>query len=216
MKLAELLLEASDREIRETIAEWRNEFKRMAYSKMSFGSCRVENGKIIHTSEKLAIYQFMLKDGKLAAPFESAIKVDVWANVGTLSSFENFPKEIVYGNVKASKIGQSKLHFNYAHDRLTSLEYFPRNISGSISTYNLRNLSLSRCNKHIDKIDGTWFLNTKYVGPILGTLQIKGLREVSFGSEAQSILTKYLRGDRDILECQEELITKGFKEYAKL
>jgi hypothetical protein len=31
-----------------------------------------------------------------------------------------------------------------------------------------------------------------------------------------SILNKHLQNDKDILECQEELITNGFKEYAKL
>ncbi len=30
------------------------------------------------------------------------------------------------------------------------------------------------------------------------------------------ILNKHLQNDKDILECQEELITNGFKEYAKL
>jgi hypothetical protein len=35
-------------------------------------------------------------------------------------------------------------------------------------------------------------------------------------SEWAEIIENHLVADRDILECQEELIDKGFKEYAKL
>ena len=58
---------------------------------------------------------------------------------------------------------------------------------------------------------------------ILGLLYIKDLEIVSppFGKgeeliNALIILHKHLKGDNDVLECQEELISAGYKEYAKL
>ena len=53
---------------------------------------------------------------------------------------------------------------------------------------------------------------------MLGILLIKDLKKISFSDniEVQNIINKHLDGDRDILECQEELITNGLKEFAKL
>lgn len=55
----------------------------------------------------------------------------------------------------------------------------------------------------------------------LGLLLIKGLTHLDFGMRNKSIpwveiIFRHFKGDRDVLECQEELIEKGFKNYAKL
>jgi (2Fe-2S) ferredoxin len=55
---------------------------------------------------------------------------------------------------------------------------------------------------------------------MLCILLIKDLKIIHFknidNEDAGVIIQRHLTGDRDILECQEELITNGLKEYAKL
>ena len=53
---------------------------------------------------------------------------------------------------------------------------------------------------------------------MLGLMLVKGLQEIEFNikEEIEKIFNRHLKGERDILDCQEELITKRFKEYAKL
>lgn len=59
---------------------------------------------------------------------------------------------------------------------------------------------------------------------ILGIMLIKNLKNIEFMfktktneyEEIENIINRHLKSDRDILECQEELIDKGFKQYAKL
>lgn len=56
---------------------------------------------------------------------------------------------------------------------------------------------------------------------VLGLLLIKGLTYLDFGIKNKKapwvqIIFNHFKGDKDVLECQEELIENGFKEYAKL
>ena len=53
---------------------------------------------------------------------------------------------------------------------------------------------------------------------MLGLMLVKGLQEIEFNikEEIEKIFNRHLQGDKDILDCQEQLITEGFKEYAKL
>ena len=67
--------------------------------------------------------------------------------------------------------------------------------------------------------------NTTLPTNLLGILLLRGVKSITIGhstsQQAQfrsvsDILNKHLKGDRDINECQEELIDAGFKEQAKL
>lgn len=57
---------------------------------------------------------------------------------------------------------------------------------------------------------------------VLGLILIKNLEKFSFEDfkgevhPVQNIINKHLKGSRDVLECQEELIENGYKQYAKL
>ena len=66
-----------------------------------------------------------------------------------------------------------------------------------------------------------WFTGPSIILPsnMLGLLMVRSLKKVKVSgvnSQLGDILTKHLRGDRDINECQEELIEAGFKAQAKL
>jgi hypothetical protein len=48
-------------------------------------------------------------------------------------------------------------------------------------------------------------------------MRIKGLTMVYLDNkQVMDILNKYLKGDRDIIRCQSELLDAGLEEYAKL
>jgi hypothetical protein len=48
-------------------------------------------------------------------------------------------------------------------------------------------------------------------------MRIKGLTKVYLDNkQVMGILNKYLKGDRDIIKCQSELLDAGLEEYAKL
>jgi hypothetical protein len=52
---------------------------------------------------------------------------------------------------------------------------------------------------------------------VLGLMRIKGLTKVYLDNkQVMDILNKYLKGDRDIIRCQSELLDAGLEEYAKL
>jgi hypothetical protein len=105
---------------------------------------------------------------------------------------------------------------------LTSLEGAPQQVGYDFSCYECTSLtSLKGIGKqYLKKCDNELFLfsckNLK--SHMLGILLIKDLKKISFSDniEVQNIINKHLDGDRDILECQEELITNGLKEFAKL
>ena len=76
---------------------------------------------------------------------------------------------------------------------------------------------LFRSHKQIDVINSAFYLGGNPIkSNILGLLQIKHLKTVKNSHPAFIILSKHLNGDKDILECQEELISNGYKEFAKL
>lgn len=88
--------------------------------------------------------------------------------------------------------------------------------------------SLKDIHKHISYIHDRLDFLAPIKSNILGILKIKGIRTLGLGVEMKNypefeqcnevfgILRKHLAKDRNILECQEELMDNGFKEYAKL
>jgi hypothetical protein len=107
---------------------------------------------------------------------------------------------------------------------LTSLKGGPLQINGDFTSYNCISLtSLKGIGKQYLKKCGE-LLNldncSNLKSHMLGILLIKDLKIIHFkniaNEDAGVIIQSHLDSDRDILECQEELITNGLKEYAKL
>jgi hypothetical protein len=81
-------------------------------------------------------------------------------------------------------------------------------------------MTLKNINKHIECKKIVFNYPKNIIGNALSLLLIKNLEiiSVSFGGHPPwlRIINKHLTLDKDVLECQEELITNGLKEYAKL
>jgi hypothetical protein len=112
---------------------------------------------------------------------------------------------------------------------LTSLKGMARVIDEDALVYSESLTSCSGIHKDLKLVHGGKFaFPDKVSSSILGFLMINKLmevravsisggRSVKFPSHrAATIVTRHLQGDRDVLECQEELITAGLKEFAKL
>jgi hypothetical protein len=108
--------------------------------------------------------------------------------------------------------------FSCSQNHLTSLEGVPMIIRGNL-TANKNNLtSLKGIHKQIKQIDGSAFFEYNPIrSHVLGLLKIKNLIRVYLtGDEIEDIVNKYLKGDKDIFACQEELIEAGYPEFAQL
>lgn len=77
--------------------------------------------------------------------------------------------------------------------------------------------SFNNVHKFITGINSIFYLPESLESNILGLLLIKKL-DFCTGLKApvMDIMNRHLSSGKDVLECQEELIEKGFKEYAKL
>jgi hypothetical protein len=127
----------------------------------------------------------------------------------------------------ASYVGEG---FDCANNEITSLEYAPEKIGRSFFCGQNPISSLSGIGrKYLKEIPGG-ILNTygcPIVSNVLGIFLIKGLTQFRMVSEIGSskldqrykvhkLLRRLIEEETDILDAQEELITNGFKEYAKL
>ena len=104
---------------------------------------------------------------------------------------------------------------------ITSLEFAPQSVGGNFSCSGTNITSLKGIGKdYLKEVKGYIILNDchELKSNMLCLLLVKGLQTIFFDTnyEVQYIFNRHLIGERDILDCQEELITKGFKEYAKL
>ncbi len=117
--------------------------------------------------------------------------------------------------------GPSKVDGNYmaySNKLLTSLEGGPSYVGERLELSFCGLTSLHNIHKIINHIgDGADFTKNPIKSHVLGLLLIDGLEQVWFNNKkVQSIINKHLKGDRDVFECQEELIEAGLDEYAQL
>ena len=102
---------------------------------------------------------------------------------------------------------------------LTSLEGVAPTI-GTIFTCmgNKQITSLHNIHKHIKSIySGANFNMTPIKSHVLGLLLINDLASVWLDNkQVEKIINKHLKGDRDFIDCQEELMNAGFDDYAQL
>jgi hypothetical protein len=76
--------------------------------------------------------------------------------------------------------------------------------------------------KYIKSVETLSIQSTKYLTGFLGLMSLnKKVRFLEFDLanpefyKAEKIIQEHFASDRDVLECQEELITNGLKQYAK-
>jgi len=150
---------------------------------------------------------FHLDDAKIThipVPF-GVIGGSFQANIETLKSFENFPTRIL-GNL-------------YAYDtNVESFDGLQTEVDGGVDlTMNQKLIDWVGVYKHLPRIGGALKFDVDYVKRGgLGVLLIKELSEISSGnSDVDAIINKYLRSDRNIFDCQEELIDAGFAHLAR-
>ena len=110
-------------------------------------------------------------------------------------------------------------------NRLITLNDGPTHVYKNYSASSNNIKTLKDIHKHIRQIGEVLYLhNNPIQSHILGLLLIKELRKVysvgntffSTGNAIFEIINNHIGRDRDVLECQEELISAGYKEYAKL
>jgi len=131
-----------------------------------------------------------------------------WCSDNKLTSLEFCPKEV--GG-----------YFNCSNNQLTSLEFCPKEVGGNFGCYNNQLTSLADIHKHLKKMNGKFYA---YDNPIksnvIGLLLVKGCNKVELDNkQVEEILNKHLpntRGHLGLLECQEDLLSAGFEEYAEL
>ena len=118
------------------------------------------------------------------------------------------------------KVGNN---FNCSDNLLTSLEYAPEYTNGMFFATRNKITNLKDIHKQIKSIGSTFWIDGNPIkSHVLGLLLIKSLISVvadttsTFRMPAFDIINRHLEKDKDVLECQEELISSGFKEYAKL
>lgn len=113
---------------------------------------------------------------------------------------------------------------------LYSFDGIPKRINGRLDINNAPGMtSLHDIENHFEYINERLILPNSIKSDILGVLKIKGLQGISFRDEfsvtedkvlsihkVEKIVNKHLSKDKDIVECQEELIDNGFKDFANL
>ena len=180
------------------------------------------DGSVAFYDHITTIHDFML-DAQHELPFQFYKCNALHFEAPLLKSFKNFP-EFVYGddfNYKqdggAVKLAEGR------YNNITSLEGLDINAKNcKIDFSQCKNLSYTNVHKHIKGARGVFIANN-YVGPLLGFLMIPNLQEVKryISSDADlnhalEILNTHLAGERDLIDCQQELIEAGLKQYANI
>ena len=143
-----------------------------------------------------------------------------------LTSLEGAPS-VVKGNFSCFNNNLTSLEgapsavkgdFYCSYNNLTSLEGAPSVVKGVFSCSNNKLTSLAGIHKIIKEIHGAaYFRSNPIKSSVLGLMRIKGLTKVFLDNkQVMGILNKYLKGDRDIIKCQSELLDAGLEEFAKL
>jgi hypothetical protein len=222
MKVNELLREdkAEDLRIRKLIQDYKEGNGTCTFKNM-FPQHSIKNG-LVYVKKNFRInHCFLDANGELIVPFGICGSLEVEAE--DLSSFKGFPEILNSGNDT-----EHVLQFYGIYKKITSLEGITKILNGDVLMGGIENLSYSKCNKYINQIDGNLVINGGYEGPLLSMLNIKNLNIIWYSQSlahisnsvklrnACQIINKHLSSDKDILECQEELIANGLKEHAKL
>ena len=161
----------------------------------------IENGKL---NTQGAFYLDDQEITHVPVPF-GTVGGSFQANIETLKSFENFP-EFIKGNL-----------YTYDTD-IDSFDGLHTEVDGGVDfTMNEKLTDWVGVYKHLIRVSGRLKFDVDYIKRGgLGILLIKEVEEISSGdSDVDKIFNKYLKGDRNVLDCQEELIDAGFARLAR-
>ena len=108
--------------------------------------------------------------------------------------------------------------FNLDQLKLTSLVGFPSYVARNLYVSNNKLTNLHNIHHHIrhigNKID---FGGNPITSHVLGLLKIESLVSVNMDNvTVRNIINKHLNGDKDVLDCAEELVEAGYEAYAQL
>lgn len=224
MRLKELLREdrMSNNEIKGWLERWGSEYQERA--------AIISNGLVSFAQQDpIIIVDKIVNDARMITddnelPFQLGNVPSIVIRDSALASFKNFPK-IIRG-----PIGYLSNHMainlddnSHTFSKIRSLEGITEVNPGGVNLRYCKYLNYSKVHTFIKEVNNTLTIHSDYVGPILGFLNIKELKDVwQYGPDelllekALKILNSHLKGDKDIMDCQEELIQKGCKEFAKL
>jgi hypothetical protein len=156
----------------------------------------------------------------------SAVNGSFYCSYNNLTSLEGAPSVVngdfyCYSNNLTSLEGAPSVMngvFYCYNNKLTSLAGAPSVVKGVFNCSYNKLKSLAGIHKIIKEIHGiAYFRNNPIKSNVLGLMRIKGLTKVYLDNkQVMGILNKYLKGDRDIIKCQSELLDAGLEEYAKL
>jgi hypothetical protein len=220
-------MQNSEKEIRVIIKNYRESgLEHGGVKKRVFGKHKIVNGQV-ELDTTFYLYNSLLnEEGKIPFQFTKNTK-QVFVCAHDLTSLWELPRECTckgaIGNINDALI------FNRNHEKIKTLEGITPIIYGGLVFFNQVDINLTNIHKHIKLLQGQISLNYKYRGPLLGTLLTNGLTrigyyrygnskkdDIEYFNRLTTIVNNHLQTNRDILECQEELITNGYKDYAKL
>jgi len=131
-----------------------------------------------------------------------------WCSSNKLTSLEFCPKEV--GG-----------YFYCSNNKLTSLEFCPKEVGGYFDCSDNQLTSLADIHKHLKKMNGIFHAhNNPIKSNVIGLMLVAGCKEVILDNkEVQNIINKHCKspfGHLRLLECQEDLLSAGFEEWAEL
>ena len=149
-----------------------------------------------------------------------------------LTSLEGSPKQFVdfYCNMNhiTSLVGGPEIiteTMNCQRNKLTDLIGAPRSCKDFYATVNNPISHLRGVGKdYLQECENIYITTEKITSHVLGLLRVKNLDFIYAFTIANkddnpkwlAIIDVHLRNGKDIMDCQEELIQAGLKEYAKL
>jgi len=152
-----------------------------------------------------------------------------WCSNNQLTSLEFCPKEVggdfscSYNKLTSLEFCPEKVggDFNCYNNQLTSLEFCPKEVGGDFWCYNNQLTSLADIHKHLKKMNGIFYAHKNPIkSNVIGLMLVAGCKEVKLDNiEVMNIMNKHLNspfGHLRLLECQEDLLSAGFEEWAEL
>ena len=142
-----------------------------------------------------------------------------------IDSLEFFPKNVqghinLSGNKITSFKGLPRLTMGalrIAYNPITSFDGCPKDIGGNLNIANTKITSFHNIHKFINSINGVIYAyGCDIKDSMLGLLKIQGLTSIGIDDDDLSAILKSYIGTGDILACQQELIDKGYEDFAKL
>lgn len=109
--------------------------------------------------------------------------------------------------------------FECGNNFLTSLEGCPKIVKRDFDCNDNKLVSLKDIHKHVHEIGGNIYLEGNQItSHVLGLLKIKRLRAVRMSNNPniEQIINRHLRGGRNLLACQEEMMDAGLDDFAQL